>query len=87
MLDAPPGRGPDEVVWQRSHGGRLLHALPHPVAAGPPASGPALCGTPVAVDLRHRPEEERNRPRCRRCAAAVAALTGELPEAEPDMLF
>ncbi|GAB7191818.1 hypothetical protein NUM3379_25260 [Kineococcus sp. NUM-3379] len=74
-------------MWQRSHRGRLLHALPHP-GTGPPPSGPALCGTWVQVDLRHRPAgEEPDRERCHRCLNAAASAAGALPEAEPGMLF
>ena len=85
MGSGPAARGA-EVVWLRTHGGRLLHALLPTV--GPPPSGSALCGARVQVDLRHRPAaDEPDRRRCRRCLAAVAAAAGELPAAEPGMLF
>ena len=85
-------RGTLDVVWQRTHGGRLLHALARPPGASPsapPASGPAVCGARVNVDLRRREPEDRQR--CRRCLEVLAPAAGEtpreLPPADPGMLF
>ncbi|GAA4977872.1 hypothetical protein [Kineococcus glutinatus] len=77
-----------DVVWRRSHGGRLLHALPGRVDGGAAAvPGTALCGARVDVDLRHDPVAEAARERCRRCANLLASATGRLPDAAPGMLF
>ncbi|PPK91901.1 hypothetical protein CLV92_12020 [Kineococcus xinjiangensis] len=72
-----------EVVWRRSHGGRLLHALTRqPGLAEEEHRGLALCGASVDVYLTRRPRhpaEQVQRPPCPRCSAVVEAFTAPPP--------